>query len=134
MTQNLSPLVHTADAGRRYVLGKSSDVEVVFRADGDEIGNQFAVTEWWMDPGAPGLDSHVHADNHELIYVLSGEMSILVDTTWTSHAAGSLVFVPSGTAHGFRNDSAAKAGVLNVFTNGAYEAMMPQIQAMFATR
>ena len=129
---NITSLISSAEAGRCYTLGKSDSVEVIFRADGEEIGNKYAVAEWWMEPGAPELGSHVHEANDELIYVLEGEMTVLVGSEWTPQKQGSLVYIPAGTAHGFRNDSSERAGILNIFTDGAYEAMMPQVKAMFA--
>lgn len=128
------PLASAAGDGRRYTLGKNDDVEVVFRADGDEAGNKYAITEWWMQSGAPGLDAHVHDDNDEVMFVLTGEATILMGEDWKTHGAGSVVIVPAGVTHGFRNDGDAKMGVLNIFTNGAYEAMMPAIKGIFAAK
>jgi hypothetical protein len=40
--------------------------------------------------------------------------------------------IPAGVTHDFRNRSAARAGVLNVFLPGGFEVMMPAIIDYFA--
>ena len=130
----LTPFASPVGEGRLYTLGKNDDVEVVFRADGDEAAKKYSITEWWMSPGAPGLDAHVHQDNDEVMFVLEGAATILMGEDWTIYEAGSVVIVPAGVTHGFRNDGDVKMGLLNIFTNGAYEAMMPAIKGIFAAK
>ena len=128
-----SILSHPAD-GRVYRLGSAENIEVKFRADGDEVANNYAITEWWMEPNAPGLDAHIHETNDELIYVIEGTASVLIGDEWIPMEKGGMVVIPAGVTHAFRNASDARMGILNIFLSGAYEAMMPQIQAMFAHR
>lgn len=128
-----SILSHPAD-GRVYRLGSAENIEVKFRADGDEVANNYAITEWWMEPNAPSLDAHIHETNDELIYVIEGTASVLIGDEWIPMEKGGMVVIPAGVTYAFRNASDARMGILNIFLSGAYEAMMPQIQAMFAHR
>ena len=107
---------------------------MTFKADGEEVANQYAITEWWMDKGGPGPAPHVHEANNELIYVLEGPVSVLVEDTWEALEKGALVVIPAGTTHTFRNDSPHRVGILNIFLDGAYEAMMPHIIKAFADK
>lgn len=134
MSEQRDPIIWQPGEGRRYHIGKGDRIEVLFKADGAEVDHGYAVTEWWMETGAPGLDAHVHDVNDELIFVLEGTASILLGTDWKTCEKGSFVAIPAGTTHGFRNDTDQRMGLLNIFLAGAYEAMMPQIQAMFAAR
>ena len=134
MSAEFEPLVSHPAEGRDYKLGAQQNVDVVFKADGEEVANKYAITEWWIDAGGPGLDPHVHEDNDELIYVLEGPVDVLVGEDWTALEKGGLVIIPAKTKHAFRNTSSSRVGLLNVFLNGSYEAMMPQIQMMFAKR
>lgn len=120
--------------GRDYKLGGSEEIEVTFKADGEEVANKYSITEWWMEKGAPAVDAHIHETNDELIYVLEGTASVLNGENWVQLKKGGMAIIPAGVVHGFRNDSDQRAGILNIFLNGAYEAMMPQIQMMFAQR
>ena len=55
-----------------------------------------------LPPGA-GFPGHVHEEYEEIFYVLEGEIEYLIGDEWASADKGSTVFVPAGTAHGFRN-------------------------------
>jgi len=128
---NIKPIIIQPSKGRKYKLGKAENTEVTFKADGAEVNNQYSITEWWMEENGPGPAPHVHETQDELIYVLEGPVSILTGDTWTSLEKGGTVIIPAGTTHTFQNKSNQRVGVLNIFLDGAYEAFMPQITAMY---
>ena len=134
MENQLKPIVSHSTDGRSYKLGAKQNTEVIFKADGDEVANQYAITEWWMEAGGPGPAPHVHDSNNELIYVLQGPVSVLVNEDWQKMETGGLVVIPAGIRHTFQNDSNQRVGVLNIFLDGAYEAMMPHIIKMYADK
>ena len=134
MKNQPSPIVSHPKDGRSYKIGAKQNTEVIFKADGEEVANQYAITEWWMEAGGPGPAPHIHENNNELIYVLHGPVSVLVNETWEKLETGGLVVIPAGTMHTFRNDSNQRVGILNIFLSGAYEAMMPQIMKMYADK
>ncbi|MEM6723334.1 MAG: cupin domain-containing protein [Bacteroidota bacterium] len=134
MDNQPKPIISQANEGRLYKLGAKENTQVLFKADGAEVDNQYAITEWWMDQGGPGPDPHVHEQNDELMYVLQGPVAVLVDQTWTDIQSGGLVVIPKGTRHTFANNSDQRVGLLNIVINSSYEAMMPQIAQFFAQR
>ena len=134
MKEQLKPIVNHSVDGRSYKIGAKQNTEVIFKADGDEVANQYAITEWWMEAGGPGPAPHVHENNNELIYVLQGPVSVLLGETWQTVEAGGLVIIPAGVHHTFKNDSNQKVGLLNIFLDGAYEAMMPYLIKMYADK
>ena len=134
MKNKVKPIISHSTDGRLYKIGATKNTQVTFKADGEEVANQYAITEWWMDEGGPGPAPHVHETNNELIYVIQGPVTVLVGETWEKMETGGLVIIPAGTMHTFRNDSAGRVGILNVFLSGAYEAMMPQIIKAFAEK
>ena len=129
-----SPLISAASEGRRYQLGAKENTEVIFKADGDEVANEYAITEWWLEAGGPGPQPHVHENNDELIYVLKGSVSILLGEEWQVLSKGGLCVIPAGTTHTFANQSDERIGILNIVVGSAYEFMMPQITQMFANK
>ncbi len=131
---NRKPLISSGSDGRKYKLGAQENTEVLFKADGEEVANQYAITEWWLESGGPGPAPHVHENNDELIYVLEGSVSVLLGEEWSEHDKGSLIVIPAGTTHTFANKSAHKMGILNIVIGSAYEFMMPQITQMFADK
>lgn len=134
MKNHPQPIISPPSKGRLYKLGAKENTEVLFKADGEEVASQYAITEWWMEKGGPGPDPHVHENNDELIYVIQGPVSVLIDTKWEELETGGLAVIPKGTTHTFANKSDQRVGMLNIVVGSAYEAMMPQITQFFATR
>jgi len=134
MENQLKPIISHSNDGRSYKIGAKQNTEVIFKADGAEVDNQYAITEWWMEAGGPGPAPHVHEANNELIYVIQGPVSVLVADDWKVMETGGMVVIPAGTQHTFRNDANQRVGILNIFLSGAYEAMMPQLIKMYADR
>lgn len=111
-------------AGREYPLGP---MHSVFKADGEETGNRYSVSEWWVYPRQSGPGPHAHEANEELFYVLEGVMSFLVAETWIDAPRGTFLRIPAGVIHDFENRTDEPAGVLNVFVPGGFEEQMPAI-------
>jgi mannose-6-phosphate isomerase-like protein (cupin superfamily) len=115
--------------GRSYPCGP---MRAVFKADGEECGSRYSVSEWWVEPQRVGVDPHKHDANEELFYVVKGVMTFHVDGGEVEAPAGSFLRIPAGVMHGFWNRSGEVAGVLNVFIPGGFEPMMPQIVDWYA--
>ena len=106
-------------------------LSAVFKADGAETGQQYSISEWWLDPHTKGPGAHSHPED-DVFYVLAGTMSVLVDTEWTEARAGSFVLAPANVTHDFENRGSERAGVLNVSAPGNFERSMPDIAQWFA--
>lgn len=122
------PIILGPGEGRSYTCGP---MQAVFKADGDETGSRYAVSEWWVEPGRVGAGPHSHDANEELFYVLHGTMTFQVGDDVVDARAGSFLRIPAGVVHGFSNRTAQRAGVLNVFVPGGFESRMPDIVAWF---
>ena len=112
-----APIVLPTGKGRAYPAG---DVRVVFKADGDETRNRYAISEWWLEPYTKGPGAHEH-DEDDVNYVLEGTMSFFVGNRWIDAPAGTLVIAPGGTPHDFENRTGKRAGFLNFKTPGEFE-------------
>ena len=77
---------------------------------------------------------HSHEENVEIFYVIEGTMSFLVDEKWLDAPRGSFLRIPAGVTHDFENRTRSRAGALNLFMPGGFEAMMPAIVDWFATQ
>lgn len=118
-----------AGEGRHYAMGRLS---AVFKADGAETAGRYSVSEWWLEPNTTGPGPHSHPED-EVFYVLEGTMHVLIGEQWHGADAGSCLVIPGGTIHDFQNRSRGRAGLLNVFTPGAFEPRMPSIVEWFRT-
>ena len=114
--------------GRSYQAGP---MFAVFKADGAETEDAYCVSEWWLEAGDEGPGPHSHEANVELFYVIEGTMSFLAGERWIDAPRGSFLRIPAGTMHTFANRGSVRAGALNVFIPGGFEANMPQIVAYF---
>jgi mannose-6-phosphate isomerase-like protein (cupin superfamily) len=110
--------------GRHYACGP---MQSDFLADGDETGDRYSVSIWWVDPGKPGPGAHSHDANEELFYVIEGTMTFLIGDQHVDAAAGTFLRIPAGVTHDFENRTARRAGALNVFIPGGFESNMPAI-------
>jgi mannose-6-phosphate isomerase-like protein (cupin superfamily) len=116
-------------AGRAYQAGP---MRAVFKAHGEETEDRYCVSEWWLEAGESGAGPHSHEGNVELFYVIEGTMSFLAGERWLDAHAGSFLRIPAGVTHDFENRGPARAGALNVFLPGGFEARMPAIVDYFA--
>lgn len=121
------PIFLAPGGGRDYPMGR---IASTFKADGDETGSRYTISEWWLEAHTQGPGAHVH-DEDDTFYVLEGTMSILIDTTWHDAPRGAFVLVPGGVTHDFENRSDKRAGMLNLSVPGGFEAEMPAIALWF---
>jgi mannose-6-phosphate isomerase-like protein (cupin superfamily) len=106
-------------------------MQSAFLADGEESGNRYSVSIWWVSPGRPGPGAHSHEANEELFYVIEGMMTFLVGDQYIDAEPGTFIRVPAGVTHDFENRTRQRAGVLNVFIPGGFEVQMPAIVEWF---
>jgi len=106
-------------------------IAAVFKADGVETANRYAVSEWWLEPHTKGPGHHSHMED-DLFYVIEGVMSVFVDGRWVDAPKGTFVLIPGGMTHDFENRGDVRAGLLNFQVPGNFEPEMPGIAQWFA--
>lgn len=88
---------------------------------GADTDGRLAVVEQILPPGALGAAPHVHHGHEEDFMVTSGEITFATGMDAHVVAAGGVVSVPRGAAHGFRNNSDETATCIVTFTPAGYE-------------
>ena len=84
---------------------------VLIKASGAQTAGQLAVMESVYPPGL-AVSEHLHAGEDEMLYLLAGELAgFCAGDRWTARA-GSFVFVPRDSIHGFVVTSAEPARAL----------------------
>lgn len=114
--------------GRAYPMGR---ISAVFKADGAETEQGYSISEWWLEPHTKGPGAHAHPED-DVFYVLTGTMSVFVDTEWIEAEVGSFVLVPGNITHDFENRGPERAGMLNISAPGNFEQHMPDIAHWFS--
>jgi quercetin dioxygenase-like cupin family protein len=89
--------------GRLIELGEFS---MTVKADSGDTDGVVSVLEAQEPPGF-GPPLHIHRDAAEAFYVLEGEYVMFLENREVSCPAGSFIFIPAGTRHGFKVGSAA---------------------------
>jgi mannose-6-phosphate isomerase-like protein (cupin superfamily) len=108
----MSVLVLPPGGGRSFGPGIRAKVEYGQSTD-------FAAFESDLPPRWDGPPPHVHCSYDEAFYVLAGSVAFACDGTVSDCPAGSFVFVPRGSAHGFGNPAESAARILVITTPGA---------------
>lgn len=115
--------VIAAGHGRQLAIGASRPTVKVGPHTGSSL---IGVLESEIPPGG-GFPGHVHDDYEEVFYVLDGEIEYLVGTDWTPAPAGSTIFVPAGSPHGFRNTADQTARHLAIASPASAMTMIEEL-------
>jgi mannose-6-phosphate isomerase-like protein (cupin superfamily) len=105
------------------------DMKVMLGAE--HTGGTFSAIVAEIKPGE-GPPPHLHRDREEYFFVLEGSYSLSVNGSESTIGPGTLVFVPRGTVHTFKN-VASTMGRLLEWTipgdNGDYFRAMHQMES-----
>jgi len=93
-----SAFVLGSGEGRSVDLGKFA---MSVKATADETAGGFSLLEA-DEPAGFGPPMHIHRDAAEAFYVLDGEYIIFIAERQVVCPAGSFIYIPAGTLHGFR--------------------------------
>jgi quercetin dioxygenase-like cupin family protein len=97
MPQTATPVaLQPAEGESRWFLGALTTI----KASGETTGGRVAVTENWARRGH-GSPLHVHHNEDEWFYVLSGELTFWVGGETVTAGAGSFVYGPRDVPHTF---------------------------------
>jgi quercetin dioxygenase-like cupin family protein len=99
-----------------WVLG----MHVKLLLTAEETNGRFSVAELSPDPGV-FVPNHRHLAEDEMFYVTDGTVWFEVGGESITATAGTFVYIPRGTMHGFRNIGSRRARMLNVHTPGGFD-------------
>jgi hypothetical protein len=84
-------------------------------------------------PGAPGPGRHVHTNEDEGIYIVSGVLTVEVGDSRFEAGPESFVFMPRGVPHVFANLTSEEVRTVGLLNPTGLEAMFHEQAAYFAT-
>lgn len=113
-TTSASPILRGPEAGESLrVMGDL----ITFKLRAGETGGAFTLFEGLVAPGG-GEPVHYHECEDETFYVLAGQATFLLGDMWNQAGAGSVIYIPRGTVHGFRNAGESELRLLVLNTPG----------------
>jgi quercetin dioxygenase-like cupin family protein len=112
--------------------GSVAGVEVMFRLSGQATGGAYSVLEFRLDPGRL-IPPHAHRREHEVSYVLEGEIGLRIGDQELSAKQGSLVVKPPQVTHAWWNTARTPARVLELISPAGFEHYFRELAQIHAS-
>ena len=122
------PVIIPPDGGN--VLQAFGEQVTVKLAGGQTRGSLSLWVE--VTPPGGGPPPHYHLNEDELFLVQRGRVQFLVDGRWAEPGEGSVVYVPRGNVHAFRNAGDAPSQMWILTTPAGFETFFARCAAEFA--
>jgi quercetin dioxygenase-like cupin family protein len=121
-------LVLAPDEGREFNAFGS---RVLFKLGGSETGGSLSMGIATTPPGvAPPM--HVHRSDDEIFLVLEGTISFLLEGRWVPTTPGTVVYLPRGVPHTFRNTGTGPSRHCVITTPSGFEEFYARSAELFA--
>ena len=111
-----APFINTSDKAPAFW---QNDALWVVLAAAEQTAGMFTMLEQLM-PEKNGPPPHVHERLYEIFYILEGEITFQIGSELVTAGAGTAVWLPPGTPHGFRVETET-ARALNMYLPGGFD-------------
>jgi len=128
ITANAKVAVITPDAGRSFTAFGST---AQFKLEGEHTAGRLCLGLAVTPPGV-GPPPHVHHTDDELFIVVEGQLEVWSDAGWTPAPAGSVIYLPRGSRHTFRNAGATPSRHWVLTTPSGFDEFYRGAAEMFA--
>ena len=108
------------EGSEKLVLGNP----FVVKADSGDTAGAYLAMEFQSE--AP-LPTHIHANEEEAIYIVSGEFEVLLGDETVKASAGSFFVVPRGLAHNLSGAGSGDGKALLIFSPAAVSGMFEEL-------
>jgi quercetin dioxygenase-like cupin family protein len=122
------PIILAPGTGRKITAFGD---EIIVHLDGTQTGGQFTMFTSFVPPGG-GPPIHYHNNEDEWFFPLEGRVEFYKDNAWTEVAMGSVVFMPKGTIHTFRNPGDKPLKMLVHTRPSGFEVFFSKCAEVFA--
>ena len=113
---------------RTALIGVGNTITIA--AGKEDTGGAFALLDYELAPGFTGLPQHYHRREDEAIYVLEGQLLVVVGRTEHRIGPGEFIFLPKGIAHAQRNRGTEPARFLVVLIPAGFEQCLQELEAV----
>jgi mannose-6-phosphate isomerase-like protein (cupin superfamily) len=128
-SSQLIPLVIAPTEGRAF---KAFGSEALFKLGGAETAGSLSLGVASTPPGI-GPPLHVHRSDDEIFVILEGEISFHLGGRWTAAGPGTVVYLPRGVPHTFRNSGVTPSRHCVITTPSGFEMFFARSAEVFAT-
>ena len=113
---------------RTVILGTGNTIVVA--AAKEDTGGAFSLLDYELAPGFASLPHHIHAREHEAVYVLEGRLLVLLGESKRELLPSDFVFLPRGIAHSLCNPSPEPARFLLVLMPSGFERCFAELETL----
>ena len=104
---------------------------ILFKVVGDHTENNLSIGLATTPPGN-GPPLHVHLNDNEVFIMISGDIEVEVGGEWKKAPPESVVFLPKGVPHRYRNAGETTSKHWVLVTPSGFENFFQQCSAVFA--
>jgi quercetin dioxygenase-like cupin family protein len=102
--------------------------QLCIRIHGSQVNGRYSMMENVALPGT-ATPMHFHAED-EIFHVLEGTVTFSIDGDVFNASVGSVVVIPAGAHHAWRNRSNAPIRMLTLFSPGGVEDLYPKLAGL----
>lgn len=124
---NSKPLISLPGQGQKIT---ANGIEIHLKATVQQTNGNWSMIEYLLPPSLPGPAPHYHKQTEEMFYILEGALQFVVDGEIIDAPAGTLVVVPKGAIHTFKNISAGCVKFQVWFSPGGMEQYFVDVQQL----
>lgn len=121
------PLIVLPGEGQRIT---SNGIQIFLKATAQQTNGHWSLIEYVLPPSLPGPPPHYHKKTQEIFYILEGTLQFVVDGKNIDAPCGTLIVVPEGAVHTFKNISNDTVRFQVWFSPGGMEQYFIDVQQM----
>jgi quercetin dioxygenase-like cupin family protein len=121
--------VPPGDAKAVWFLGQPLEIKIT----GEQTAGAYAATEANVAPGF-GPAPHIHHREDEAVYVLDGELLFTIDGEELRAPTGTLVHIPKGLVHTWKNIGTTPCKSLTIYTPAGFEKLFEALGEQITDR
>jgi quercetin dioxygenase-like cupin family protein len=99
--------------------------KLCIRVHGTQVNGRYAIMENIASPGT-ATPMHFHAED-EIFHILEGTVTFSIDGDVFNASVGTIVVIPAGAHHAWRNRSNAPIRMSTFFSPGGVEELYPKL-------
>ena len=122
-----NPLISLPGEGQKIAV---NGIEIYLKAKAQQTNGYWSMIEYVLPPSLPGPAPHFHKKTQEMFYILEGTLQFVLDGKAIDAPAGTLVVVPQGSIHTFKNVSPDYVRFQVWFSPGGMEQYFIDVQEL----
>jgi mannose-6-phosphate isomerase-like protein (cupin superfamily) len=122
------PIVSLPGDGQKITA--ANGIEISVKAKAHQTNGHWSMIEYLLPHSLPGPPPHFHKKTQEMFYILEGSLQFVLDDKIIDAPSSTLVVVPEGSVHTFRNISKENVRFQVWFSPGGLEQYFIDVEEL----